>query len=244
MAYDEREWRVGELAEAAGLTVRALHHFDEIGLLSPARRSASGHRLYTAEDVRRLYRIVALRQLGLPLERIARSLDGEPQELGEAIARHMASVEAHLQQYQDMRRQLAALHEAVQRDGPSSDQLLDTIEAIMQQGHYFRADQLDRFKQRHEVVGIAAWMDTVATLASEADALAAAGVDPADDRAQRLAQRWAAAMAEVSGGDRSIVAALYGKLDAKGAPAASKGVLPQAAWDYLKRVLAVGFGEA
>jgi MerR family transcriptional regulator, thiopeptide resistance regulator len=55
----EQAWKVGTLAKATGLTVRALHHYDHIGLLSPSRRTAAGHRLYTADDVAGLYRIRA-----------------------------------------------------------------------------------------------------------------------------------------------------------------------------------------
>ena len=68
---------VGALAEASGLTVRTLHPWDEIGLLRPAERSAAGHRRYSSEDVRRLYRIVALR--GQPFRvaaaRVARAVE-------------------------------------------------------------------------------------------------------------------------------------------------------------------------
>ena len=56
--------KVGALAELTGLTVRALHHYDHIGLLRPSDRSSSGHRLYTGDDVARLYRICLLRRLG------------------------------------------------------------------------------------------------------------------------------------------------------------------------------------
>ena len=66
--------RVGQLAKRTGLTVRTLHHYDEIGLLSPAQRTASGYRLYGASDVARLNRIVALRQLGMSLDEIGRCL--------------------------------------------------------------------------------------------------------------------------------------------------------------------------
>ncbi|HEY0532381.1 MAG TPA: MerR family transcriptional regulator, partial [Actinoplanes sp.] len=58
---DERRWKIGDLAAATGLTLRALRHFDDIGLLCPAERSPAGHRWYTGDDVRRLYRILALR---------------------------------------------------------------------------------------------------------------------------------------------------------------------------------------
>src|SRR3712207_4660253 len=57
-------WKVGELARQTGLSVRTLHYYDEIGLLSPSQRTDSGHRLYTAGDVVRLQQINSLRSLG------------------------------------------------------------------------------------------------------------------------------------------------------------------------------------
>ena len=63
-------WRVGELAGQTGLTVRTLHYYDEIGLLSPSHRSDAGYRLYTAGDVVRLQQIRSLRHLGFALEEI------------------------------------------------------------------------------------------------------------------------------------------------------------------------------
>src|SRR5436309_14793598 len=60
--------KVGELARRVGLTIRALHHYDEVGLLRPSLRTEAGHRLYTAADVARLQRILSLRQLGLSPE--------------------------------------------------------------------------------------------------------------------------------------------------------------------------------
>lgn len=77
-ATDDKRWKVGDLAGATGLTVRALHHYDELGLLVPCERTGSGHRLYAEEDVRRLYRILALRRLGFPLDEIASLLGRGP----------------------------------------------------------------------------------------------------------------------------------------------------------------------
>lgn len=67
-------YTVGELAKLTGVTVRTLHHYDEIGLLRPSGRSAAGYRLYGDDDVLRLRQIVVLRELGLPLDRIAEAL--------------------------------------------------------------------------------------------------------------------------------------------------------------------------
>jgi branched-chain amino acid transport system permease protein len=61
-------WKVGELANRTGITVRTLHHYDEIGLLTPSERSRSGYRLYTEPDIVRLQQILSLRHLGFSLE--------------------------------------------------------------------------------------------------------------------------------------------------------------------------------
>jgi MerR family transcriptional regulator, thiopeptide resistance regulator len=66
---------VGRLAGLAGVTVRTLHHYDEIGLLSPHERTASGYRVYSDADLQRLQQILFYRELGFPLEEIATILD-------------------------------------------------------------------------------------------------------------------------------------------------------------------------
>jgi DNA-binding transcriptional MerR regulator len=70
-----RRYRVKEVARIAGVSVRALHHYDEIGLLVPSGRSTAGYRLYNEEDLLRLQQILIGRELGMPLEEIKRSLN-------------------------------------------------------------------------------------------------------------------------------------------------------------------------
>jgi DNA-binding transcriptional MerR regulator len=70
-----RTYQVKEVAELARVSVRALHHWDEIGLLAPRARTEAGYRLYDDEDLLRLQQILVGRELGLPLEEIRRSLD-------------------------------------------------------------------------------------------------------------------------------------------------------------------------
>ncbi|AJE83294.1 transcriptional regulator [Streptomyces albus] len=69
------DYSVGQVAGFASVTVRTLHHYDEIGLLVPGRRSASGHRRYTDPDLDRLQQILFYRELGFPLDQIAALLD-------------------------------------------------------------------------------------------------------------------------------------------------------------------------
>jgi DNA-binding transcriptional MerR regulator len=66
---------VGEVAELAGVTVRTLHHYDELGLLSPSERSGAGYRLYSHDDLERLQEILIWRQLGFSLVEIVSLLD-------------------------------------------------------------------------------------------------------------------------------------------------------------------------
>jgi MerR family transcriptional regulator, thiopeptide resistance regulator len=81
---------VGRLADRFAVTVRTLHHYDEIGLLRPSRRTAAGYRVYTDSDVTRLQHVIVYRRLGFGLEDIARILD-EPD----------ADVVSHLRRQRD-----------------------------------------------------------------------------------------------------------------------------------------------
>ena len=72
------ELTVGEVAQRFGITVRTLHHYDDIGLLSPSRRATSGYRVYTSADLTRLSQIIVYRRLELSLDEIAGLLaDGD-----------------------------------------------------------------------------------------------------------------------------------------------------------------------
>src|SRR6202045_4295563 len=76
MLEDVDEHRtVGRLAELSGVTVRTLHHYDEIGLVRPSARTAAGYRAYSAGDVERLREVLAYRRLGFGLREIADLVD-------------------------------------------------------------------------------------------------------------------------------------------------------------------------
>lgn len=92
----DQVWRVGQLSEATGLTVRTLHHYDQIGLLAPSRRSTGGHRLYLSDDVSRLSTIVILRRAGLPLAEIKILLAQDSIDVAELIEQQASRLEAAL----------------------------------------------------------------------------------------------------------------------------------------------------
>lgn len=68
---------VGDLARLTGVTVRALHHYDELGLVRPSQRTAAGYRLYSDADVVRLQQVLLFRELGLALHEIAEAIDND-----------------------------------------------------------------------------------------------------------------------------------------------------------------------
>src|SRR5690606_16709092 len=88
-----RTYRVAEVAALAGVTVRTLHHYDEMALLTPSLRSKAGYRLYTERDLLRLQQIVIQRELGLPLEQIRRVLDDPAFDLRSALLTQKTALE-------------------------------------------------------------------------------------------------------------------------------------------------------
>lgn len=67
---DVQPLKVGRLSQITGLSIRALHHYDEIGLLKPSLRTEAGHRLYARSDLERLQQIQSLKSMGISLDDI------------------------------------------------------------------------------------------------------------------------------------------------------------------------------
>jgi DNA-binding transcriptional MerR regulator len=103
---------VGQVAEQLTVTVRTLHHYDEIGLLRPSERTPAGYRLYTDEDVVRLQHIVVYRRLGFAPEEIGLLL-GHPESVEEHLRRQRAAVSARLDEMRDL---VAAIDRALEKE--------------------------------------------------------------------------------------------------------------------------------
>jgi MerR family transcriptional regulator, thiopeptide resistance regulator len=232
---------VGHLARATGLTVRTLHHWDEIGLLRPAERSGAGHRRYSDEDVRRVYRIVALRRLGLSLEAVGAALAAEGEDLRAAVAAHLARVEEQLAAQGELRRRLVGILDAFDRlDGPSTDQIIDAIEVMTMSERYYTPEQREQLAERRARLGddqIRAYEEEWAELLSAMERERAAGTDPADPAVQALAGRWTALIAAFTGGDMGIHGSLNRMYDEEGVERASRGAVSPELWEYARRAL-------
>jgi MerR family transcriptional regulator, thiopeptide resistance regulator len=130
MAAEGKTWRIGELAGQAGITVRALHHYDQLGLLSPSSRTSGGHRCYTSSDVQRLHRIIALQSCGLLLEEIKTSLDADAHsDLTDLLRRQLEVVGERIRQAVALRVRLTGVLDALEQMAePSVTEILQLIE--------------------------------------------------------------------------------------------------------------------
>lgn len=94
-----KELTVKQLAAISGVTVRTLHHYDEIDLLKPAFTGANGYRYYGRRELLRLQRILFHRELGVPLTAIAELLDLEGDDQIEVLRRHREKLESERERY-------------------------------------------------------------------------------------------------------------------------------------------------
>jgi len=200
------QWRVGELARIAGVTVRALHHYDDLGLLVPSERTQAGHRLYSAADVERLYRLLALREVGLPLDEIAPLLDRHD-GIADTVRRHLGRVEQQLGALERLRVRLTRLLTALEGEEDSTQHLLDAMEAMTMFEKYYTPEQLQQLEQRRQDLGEDAikaveqeWQEIYAKLAD----LRERGVDPAAPEAQAVGDRAGELVQMFTGGDPGI----------------------------------------
>jgi len=98
----EQEYTVGTVAELTGVSVRTLHHYDEIGLLAPGQRSAAGYRLYSPEDLERLQRILFYRELGFGLGEIGDIMAGPGSAERDHLRRQRQLLTGRIDRYRAM----------------------------------------------------------------------------------------------------------------------------------------------
>jgi MerR family transcriptional regulator, thiopeptide resistance regulator len=232
--------RIGEVAAATGLTVRALHHYDEIGLLAVSGRSEAGYRLYSDADVRRLYRIVAFRRLGFALGEIGPLLDRNGGDPRAVVRDQLDRLDAELELKRRLRDRLTRLLDALEgTDGAAPDLFLEAIEGMTMSEQYYTPEQLAQLDERRRTLGEDGmrraeqeWADLIA----EAEAERAQGTDPSDPRAQALAARWQALIAQFTGGDAGIHASLNRMYETEGPERASRGMLSPELMAWMRRV--------
>jgi DNA-binding transcriptional MerR regulator len=211
MAMNFEALKVGELARRTGLTVRTLHHYDEMGLLKPSLHSEAGYRLYTRDDVARLQQVLSLRQLGFALEEIRDCFDRPGFAPLEVIRLHLTRLREQIELQRKLCERLEALAEHFRAaEEVSADEFLQTIEGINMIEQCYTPEQLEHFRKCWEAnpeqaaerarQGTAAWEE----LWSQLGALMEQGTDPADPKVQALIKRRQELVDQFTGGDKAI----------------------------------------
>lgn len=196
------EWRIGEAAQRAGVSVRTLHHYDRIGLLAPSRVSEAGYRWYDGAALLRLEQILFFRELGFPLEEIRRMMDSPSYDAREAMRRQRALL---CMQRNRMDAMIARLDRAIQGDGPAELEVF-SMKEIEKTRRQYAGEARERWG------GTQAWQESEARTAGygpEAWRSVQAGMDalmrefagvralePQDERVQALVARWQAYITE------------------------------------------------
>lgn len=199
--------KVGELAKRSGLTVRTLHHYHAIGLLTPSARADNGYRLYDRHDIARLHQIQALRRFGLSLAEIGDHLN-QPgtTPLVDLISKQIALLDRQLAQTAQLRERLVSLHaQLAAGTEPELADWLTTLELMTVYDKYFSEEELARMPMyQKSQAGDAEWI----SLIGEVRALYDAGVPPEDERVRALAARWMALLVRDTNNDPRLLAKL------------------------------------
>ena len=198
-------YRVGEFARLTGVTPRALHHYERVGLLEPARTDA-GYRVYSPSDLSILEQIVALRFLGFRLDQIKSLLRSDPRQLAKVF-------QAQRWLLEERARRIAIAIRAIDEAGQSFSEetqadvtrLAKIVEVFDMKNHVAEAAQyaalLDAKMDRLRAMPA----DVKADLQRQwttliHDIQGALGADPASEQAQALATRWLNLLSEFNGG--------------------------------------------
>jgi MerR family transcriptional regulator, thiopeptide resistance regulator len=200
MVRDKPTYCIHEFAALTGVSVRALHHYDRLGLLKP-RRAASQYRIYVSEDVAVLEQIVALKFIGISLRDIKRLLRTAPGEFRTILAAQRTVLE-------EKRRRLDlaidAIRLAQEADRQQPGALNQIIEVIKMQ------EKRDEFKKQYEALlqGKIARLQALSPDVRERlrgqfselckEIQGTLDQDPAGPRAQELAGRWLELLGELS----------------------------------------------
>ena len=210
--------RIQKFAELAGVTVRTLHHYDRLGLLSPRHRTDSGYRLYALEDLAQLERILVLRYLGLPLREIASLLKRPAATPDESLAATLARQATVLRERRSgIDRVLRAIERAgklLAADTPPDWSLYQTIlkEIHMQEAQdwkhqYFSDDALEAITARSQewtpelqAQSTEAWNQMFAKVQTAIDN----HVVPNSPEGKALAAEWMALVGQFTQGNPAI----------------------------------------
>jgi DNA-binding transcriptional MerR regulator len=230
MRKESKELRVGELAKRTGLTVRTLHHWDQVGLLSPGGRTPAGHRLYGGSQIRRLQRILSLRAVGLGLDEIRELLEERAPSLDSVLRTHRDRIRQQRSRLGEVEARLDRILDGLAAGRPvDEEELLETMERMTMIEKHYTPEQLEALAERKESLGPEAiqkaeeeWPRLISAVREAMEK----GKDPASEDVQLLAKRWSGLVQAFTGGDSGIETSLGNMHKAEPDMAAKQGLDP------------------
>jgi DNA-binding transcriptional MerR regulator len=216
--------KIGDLAKRTGLTVRALHHYDSIGLLTPSARSDAGYRLYNQADIARLHQIQALRQFGLSLADIGTTLTRNDIPLAAIVSRQIAMLTQQIAQADILRARLQRLETQLARgQEPDLADWLTTLEHMTMFDKYFTPEELKELPLANPTPAMTEeWRALVAAVQAQIDS----GASPADAQSLVLARQWMQAIARDTGNNPTLFAKLNAMHEQEPGLQAVTGITP------------------
>lgn len=182
--------KIGDLAKRAGLTVRALHHYDAINLLSPSVRAAGGARLYGQSDVIRLHRIQALKQMGYALSDIHLALNDVLLKPVDILLRQVKVLETQAEHATTLARRLKHVANNMEQEGETAKtDWLDLLEMMTIYSRHLTQDEISAM-QRPDQKAMQLQEHQWKTLVSEVANAMQQAIAQNSPRAQGLAWRW------------------------------------------------------
>ena len=211
---NEKLFKAREFARLTGVTVRALHHYDRLGLLKPSRYSQTGYRLYREDDVARLEQIVALKFIGFSLKQIKDILRNGGGDLAVTLRQQREAIEEKRKRLQQAVKAIQRAEYVIAVKGhPGWEVFTKIIEVINMQNNmdwtkkYYSEDAQREIEQRAATIApevIEQGQRDWAKLIKEVEAAVIEKEDPASEKAQALAARWAELVKGFTGGNPEI----------------------------------------
>jgi len=208
---------IQQFAKLAGVTVRTLHHYDRLGLLSPKQRTESGYRLYTTDDLVRLERIMVLRYLGLSLRQIADLLSAvnlDDQTIAEllqtqaiVLRERRASITRVIQAVEAAERSLDASHTPDWQLFKSIIQEISMQDTVEWQKKYY-SDSAQKVVEERASLWTPQLQEQYTRqwneLFAKVETAVASGVDPASPNGKQLAAEWQNLVEGFTGGNPEV----------------------------------------
>ena len=209
----DKTYRVTEFARMTRVTVRALHYYDQIGLLKPSGRTPSRYRVYTDKDLFRLQQIVTLKFLGLSLDQIRKALSRPQSTVAKSMRLQAEAVEKEIERLKRAAKALRETSRMAEAGGPLDwKKLIKAMEEIQMTEdakktwakHFSEADMKEfaEIGKKYTPEMMEAYQNKWTALIEEVKANLQA--DPAGPVAQDLAKRWKALLNEGYGGHEGL----------------------------------------